>query len=138
MVGPGRLSIMEGTMNSSLYRKIVKKNIQWLVCAHVSEARGHLGIASLPLNGSKKKKKLKRRGRVWSGPVRPRLQSNWCFHMALKLLKLNWKPSCVAELKQFCKEGSAKIPAQWCERLTASFQKHLIAVLAAKQGKTCF
>lgn len=37
------------------------------------------------------------------------------------------KPSSVAELKQFCKEEWDKIPPQWCETLTASNYKHLIA-----------
>ncbi len=32
-----------------------------------------------------------------------------------------WKPSNVAELKQFCKEEWAKIPPQRCERLIASW-----------------
>ncbi len=34
-----------------------------------------------------------------------------------------WKPSNVAELKQFCKEEWAKIPPQRCERLIASYRK---------------
>ncbi len=41
------------------------------------------------------------------------------------------KPSSVAELKQLCKEEWAKIPPQRCERLIASYRKHLIAVVAA-------
>ncbi len=43
-----------------------------------------------------------------------------------------WKPSNLAELKQFCKEEWAKIPPQRCERLVASYRKRLIAVVAAK------
>ncbi len=49
-----------------------------------------------------------------------------------------WKPSNVAELKQFCKEEWAKIPPQRCERLIASYRKHLIAVAAAKGGTTSY
>ncbi len=47
-----------------------------------------------------------------------------------------WKPSNVAELKQFCEEEWAKIPPQRCDRLNASYRKHLIAVVAAKSGTT--
>ncbi len=49
-----------------------------------------------------------------------------------------WKPSNVAELKQFCKEEWAKIPPQGCERLIASYRKRLIAVVAAKGGTTSY
>ncbi len=48
------------------------------------------------------------------------------------------KPSSVAELQQFCKEESAKIPPQRCERLIASYRKRLIAVVAAKGGTTSY
>ncbi len=48
------------------------------------------------------------------------------------------KPSNVAELKQFCKEEWAKIHPQRCERLIASYRKHLIAVVAAKGGTTSY
>ncbi len=47
------------------------------------------------------------------------------------------KPSNVAELKQFCIEEWAKIPAQWRERLIASYRKRLIAV-TAKGGTTSY
>ncbi len=49
-----------------------------------------------------------------------------------------WKPSNVAELKQFCKEEWAKIPPQWCEELIASYHKCLIAVVAGKGGTTSY
>ncbi len=49
-----------------------------------------------------------------------------------------WKPSNVAELKQFCKEEWARIPPQRCNRLIASYRKRLIAVVAAKGGTTSY
>ncbi len=49
-----------------------------------------------------------------------------------------WKPSNVAELKQFCKEERAKIPPQRCERLIDSYRKRLTAVVAAKGGTTSY
>ncbi|KAK3548405.1 hypothetical protein QTP70_012647 [Hemibagrus guttatus] len=48
------------------------------------------------------------------------------------------KPSNVAELQQFCKDEWAKIPPQRCNRLTASYGKRLIAVVAAKGGPTSY
>ncbi len=48
------------------------------------------------------------------------------------------KPSNVAELKQFCKEGWAKIPPQRCERLIASYRKCFIGVVSAKGGTTSY
>ncbi|KAK3546720.1 hypothetical protein QTP70_033377 [Hemibagrus guttatus] len=48
------------------------------------------------------------------------------------------KPSNVAELQQFCKDEWAKIPPQRCNRLIASYQKRLIAVVAAKGGPTSY
>lgn len=47
-----------------------------------------------------------------------------------------WKPSNVAELKQFFKEEGGKIPPQRCEWLIASCRKHLIAIVATKDGTT--
>ncbi|KAK3513120.1 hypothetical protein QTP70_001693 [Hemibagrus guttatus] len=48
------------------------------------------------------------------------------------------KPSNVAELQQFCKDEWAKIPPQRCNRLIASYEKRLIAVVAAKGGPTSY
>ncbi len=56
----------------------------------------------------------------------------------LNPIEMLWPPSNVAELKQFCKEEWAKIPPQRCERLIASYRKHLIAVDAAKGGTTSY
>ncbi len=66
----------------------------------------------------------------------------------LNLIEMMWhdlkqsiharKPSNVSELKQLCKEEWAKIPPQRCERLIASYCKHLIAVVPAKGGTTSY
>ncbi|KAK3534597.1 hypothetical protein QTP86_016749 [Hemibagrus guttatus] len=48
------------------------------------------------------------------------------------------KPSNVAELQHFCKDEWAKIPPQRCNRLSASYGKRLIAVVAAKGGPTSY
>lgn len=41
------------------------------------------------------------------------------------------KPSKVAELQEFCKEGLGKIPPQCCNRLIASYRKCLTPLAAA-------
>lgn len=45
-------------------------------------------------------------------------------------------PSNLSELKQFYKEERCKIPSQGCERVTGSYHKGLIAILAAKVAQT--
>ena len=49
-----------------------------------------------------------------------------------------WDDSNQAELEQFGKEEWGKIPPQWCERLIASYDKHLIAVVSVKDGTTSY
>ncbi len=66
----------------------------------------------------------------------PDLNPNKMLWHDLKQSIHDWKPSNVAELKQFCKEEWAKIPPHRCERLIASYRKRLIAVVAAKGGTT--
>ncbi|MBN3283992.1 CSMD3 protein, partial [Polyodon spathula] len=44
----------------------------------------------------------------------------------------------VTELKQFCMEKWAKIPQNRCERLTNSYRKRLVEVIAAQGGATSY
>ena len=44
----------------------------------------------------------------------------------------------VAKLQQFCKDEWATIPPQRCKRLTDSYRKRLIAVIAAKSDPTSY
>ncbi len=59
-------------------------------------------------------------------------------YMDLKQPFHAWKPSNVAEFKQFCKEEWDKYPPQRCERLIASYRKRLIAVIAVKGGTASY
>ncbi|KAF7646618.1 hypothetical protein LDENG_00184740 [Lucifuga dentata] len=61
---PGQFAIIEGNMNSALYQKILRENVQSSVCDLCNQAQ--LGsAASSPLNGSKGIKL-----RFWSGFVK--------------------------------------------------------------------
>ncbi len=107
------------TMNSALYQKILKENVQLLVC---DQAQAHLGYAAGhdPKHTSKSTSEWLKKSKIkvleW-----PR-QS-----LDLNLIERLWhdlkqsfharKPSNVAELKKFCIVEWAGIPPQRCERL---------------------
>ncbi len=120
-------------MNSALYQKILKENVQPSVCDLKLKRTWVMQQDNDPKHTSKstsewlKKTKL----RFWSGQVKV-----WAHD--LKQSFHARKSSNVAELKQFCKEEWAKIPAQRCERLIASYRKRLFAVVAAKGGTTSY
>ncbi len=133
--GPGRLAIIDGTMNSALYQKILKKNVQPSVCDLKLKRTWVMQQENVPKHISKstsewlKKNKIK----VLEWPSQS---------LDFNLIEMLWRdlkqsihaqnPSNVTELKQFCKEEWAKIPPRRCERLIASYRKRLIAVDAAK------
>lgn len=57
--------------------------------------------------------------------------------LPLKRAIYAWKPHSLSELKQFYKDEWAKIHSQWCESLTDSYGKCLIAA-AAKGDLTSY
>ncbi len=70
--GPGRLAIIDGTMNSALYQKILKENVGPSVCDLKLKCTWVMQLvpntpASPPLNGSRKTKV-----KFWSGQVKVR------------------------------------------------------------------
>ncbi len=67
--------------------------------------------------------------KIWSAKSKSGLKSNWDLWHDLKQSFHAWKPSNVAELKQFCKKEWAKIPPQRCERLIASFTNAWLQLL---------
>ena len=137
--GPGRLAIIDGTMNSALYQKILKENVRPSVRDLKLKHTWVMQQDNDPKHASKstsewlKKNKMK----VLEWPSQsPDLNPIEMLWHDLKQAVHARKPSNVAELKQFCKEEWAKIPQQRCKRLIASYRKRLIAVVAAKGGTT--
>ncbi len=137
----GRLAIIDGTMNSASYQKILKENVQPSVCdlklkhTWVLQQDNDLKHTSKSTSEWLKKNKIKVLEWPSQSPDLNLIEMLWhdlkqSFHAR--------KPSNEAELKQFCKEEWAKIPPQRCERLIASYHKRLIAVVAVKGGTSSY
>ncbi|KAK3515159.1 hypothetical protein QTP70_008187 [Hemibagrus guttatus] len=139
--GPGRLAVINGTMNSAVYQKILKDNVR----PHVSDLRLKrtwvLQQDNDPKHTSKSTsewlKKNKMKTLEWPNQSLDLNPIEMLWHDLKKVVHAQ-KPSNVAELQQFCKDEWAKIPPQRCNRLIASYRKHLIAVVAAKGGPTSY
>ncbi|KAK3573943.1 hypothetical protein QTP86_033016, partial [Hemibagrus guttatus] len=139
--GPGRLAVINGTMNSAVYQKILKENIQPSVCDLKLKRTWVLQQDNDPKHTSKstskwlKKNKMKTLEWPSQSPDLNPIEMLW--HDLKKVVHAR-KPSSVSELQQFCKDEWAKIPPQRCNRLIASYRKRLIAVVAAKGGPTSY
>ncbi|KAK3514798.1 hypothetical protein QTP70_032196, partial [Hemibagrus guttatus] len=133
--GPGRFAVINGTMNSAVYQKILKENVRPSVCDLKLKRTWVLQQDNDPKHTSKstsewlKKNKMKTLEWPSQSPDLNPIEMLW--HDLKKVVHAR-KPSNVAELQQFCKDEWAKIPPQRCNRLIASYGKHLIAVVAAK------
>ncbi|KAK3556509.1 hypothetical protein QTP70_008296 [Hemibagrus guttatus] len=139
--GPGRLAVINGTMNSAVYQKILKENVRPSVCDLKLKRTWVLQQDNDPKHTSKstsewlKKNKMKTLEWPSQSPDLNPIEMLW--HDLKKVVHAR-KPSNVAELQQFCKDEWAKIPPQRCNRLIASYGKRLIAVVAAKGGPTSY
>ncbi|KAK3553212.1 hypothetical protein QTP86_031817 [Hemibagrus guttatus] len=139
--GPGRLAVINGTVNSAVYQKILKENVQPSVCDLKLKRTWVLQQDNDPKHTSKstsewlKKNKMKTLEWPSQSPDLNPIEMLW--HDLKKVVHAR-KPSNVAELQQFCKDEWAKIPPQRCNRLIASYGKRLIAVVAAKGGPTSY
>ncbi|KAK3548201.1 hypothetical protein QTP70_005167 [Hemibagrus guttatus] len=133
--GPGRLAVINETMNSAVYQKILKENVRLSVCDLKLKRTWVLQQDNDPKHTSKstsewlKKNKMKTLEWPSQSPDLNPIEMLW--HDLKKVVHAR-KPSNVAELQQFCKDEWAKIPPQRCNRLSASYGKRLIAVVAAK------
>ncbi|KAK3568483.1 hypothetical protein QTP86_008234 [Hemibagrus guttatus] len=139
--GPGRLAVINGTMNSAVYQKILKENVWPSVCDLKLKQTWVLQQDNDPKHTSKstsewlKKNKMKTLEWPNQSPDLNPIEMLW--HDLKKVVHAQ-KPSNVSELQQFCKDEWAKIPPQRCNRLIASYGKRLIAVVAAKGVPTSY
>ncbi|KAK3509683.1 hypothetical protein QTP70_008426 [Hemibagrus guttatus] len=138
---PGRLAVINGTMNSAVYQKILKENVRPSVCDLKLKQTWVLQQENDPKHTSKstsewlKKNKMKTLEWPSQSPDLNPIEMLW--HDLKKVVHAR-KPSSVAELQQFCKDEWAKIPPQRCNKLIASYGKRLIAVVVAKGGPTSY
>ncbi len=139
--GPGWLAIIDGTMNSALYQKILKENVRLSLCDLKLKRTWVMQQDNNPKHTSKSTSKWLKKDKIkcleWPSQS-PDLNPIEMLRHDLKQSINAWKTSNVAELKQFCKEEWAKIPPQWCEGLIASYRQCLIAVVAGKGGTTSY
>ncbi|XP_075444851.1 uncharacterized protein LOC142488342 isoform X3 [Ascaphus truei] len=137
--GPGRLAIIDTTMNSALYQKILEENVGPSVCELKLNQKWVMQQENDPKHTSRSTKEwlLKNKFCVLEWPSQsPDLNPIEMLWQDLKRAVHARKPSNVTELKQFCKEEWAKIPQDRCERLTSSYRKRLVEVIAAHGGAT--
>ncbi|KAK3562781.1 hypothetical protein QTP86_008381 [Hemibagrus guttatus] len=139
--GPGRLAVINGTMNSAVYQKILKENVRPSVCDLKLKRTWVLqqGNDSKHISKSTSEWLNKNKMKTLEWPSQsPDLNPIEMLWHDLKKVVHAQKPSNVAELQQFCKDEWAKIPPQRCNRLNASYRKRLIAVVAANGGPTSY
>ncbi|KAK3528161.1 hypothetical protein QTP86_023883, partial [Hemibagrus guttatus] len=120
--GPGRLAVINGTMNSAVYQKLLKENVRPSVCDLKLKRTWVLQQDNDPKHASKstsewlKKNKMKTLEWPSQSPDLNPIEMMW---HDLKNVVHARKPSNVAELQQYCKYEWAKIPPQRCNRLIA-------------------
>ncbi|KAK3555168.1 hypothetical protein QTP86_010055 [Hemibagrus guttatus] len=113
--GPGRLAVINGTMNSAVYQKILKENVRPSVCDLKLKRTWVLQQDNDPKHTSKstsewlKKNKMKTLEWPSQNPDLNLIEMLW--HDLKKVVHAR-KPSNVAELQQFCKDEWARIPPQ--------------------------
>ncbi len=115
--GPGRLAVINGTMNSAVYQKILKDNVRpsvrdlklkrtWVLQQHNDSKH-----TSKSTSEWLKKNKMKTLELPSQSPDLNPIEMLW--HDLKKAVHAQ-KPSNVAELQQFCQDEWAKIPPQCC------------------------
>ncbi len=135
--GPGRLAVINGTMNSAVYQKILKDNVWPSVRDLKLKRTWVLQQDNDPKHTSKSTSEwLKKNKMEWPSQSSDLNPFEMLWHDIKKAVHAR-KHSNVAELL-FCQDDCAKMPPQRCNRLFASYRKRLIAVVAAKGGPTSY
>lgn len=139
--GPGQLTIIESTMNSVLYQRVLEENVRPSVRKLKLKRMWTMQHDNDPKHSSKstkewlKKKKL----RVLEWPSQsPDLNPIEMLWIDLKLAVHARHPSNITQLKEFCKEEWEKLSPNRCQRLVDSYKKRLIEVISAKGGNTSY
>ena len=139
--GPGRLAIIDWTMNSGLYQQILQENIRVSVCEPKLNRRWILQQDNDPKHTSKSTKEWlkKKKCFVLEWPSQsPDLNPIEMLWKDLKRSVHARKPTNIHELKQFCKEEWAKIPPSRCMGLINNCRKCLVEVIAAQGHHTSY
>ncbi|KAK3545559.1 hypothetical protein QTP70_008111 [Hemibagrus guttatus] len=105
--GPGRLAVINGTMNSAVYQKILKENVRTSVCDLKLKRTWVLQQDNDPKHTSKSTsewlKKNKMKTLEWPSQSPDLNPTEMLWHDLKKVVHAR-KPSNVAELQQFCKD----------------------------------
>ncbi len=110
-LGPGWLAIIDGTMNSALYQKILKENVRPSVCDLKLKCTWVMQQANDPKHTSKSTSEWLKKNKIkvleWPNQS-PDLNPTEMLWHDLKQSIHARKPSNVVELKQFCKKSGPK------------------------------
>ena len=136
--GPGKLAIIDGIMNYTMYQKILNDNLMPSVRQLKLKRKWIMQQDNDPKHSSKSTKEwLKKKICTLEWPSQsPDLNPIEMLWGDLKRAVRARKPSNLTDLKQFCIEEWAKIPVSRCEKLVKGYRKRLLAVIAAKGGAT--
>ena len=138
--GPGRLAIIEGTMNSKVFQDILQENDRPAVYDLKRKRGWMMQQDNDPKHTSKSSKEwLKRKICVleWTSQS-PDLNSIEMLWHDLKRAVQSRQLRNIDELKQIRREEWLKIPPQRCASLLSSYRKRSVEVVAAKGRSTSY
>uniref|UniRef100_A0A3Q3J790 Tc1-like transposase DDE domain-containing protein n=1 Tax=Monopterus albus TaxID=43700 RepID=A0A3Q3J790_MONAL len=139
--GPGQLTIIESTMNSTVYQKVLEEHVRPSVRKLKLKRNWTMQHDNDPKHTSKSTKDWlkKKKWRVLEWPSQsPDLNPIEMLWGDLKRAVHARNPSNISQLKQFCIEEWDKIPSDRCQRLLDGYKNRLTAVISAKGGNTSY
>ena len=139
--GPGQLTIIESTMNSAVYQRVLEENVKPSVKKLKLQRNWTLQHDNDPKHTSKSTKdwlKTKKwRVLEWSSQS-PDLNPIEMLWGDLKRAVHARNPSNISQLKEFCIEEWGKLSSDRCQRLVNGYKKRLTEVISAKGGNTSY
>uniref|UniRef100_A0A3Q2CFB6 Tc1-like transposase DDE domain-containing protein n=1 Tax=Cyprinodon variegatus TaxID=28743 RepID=A0A3Q2CFB6_CYPVA len=137
--GPGRLHIIQGTVNSQGYQQILDQNLLPSVRELKLGRKWIMQQDNDPKHSSKSTKEWLKRKKIctldWPSQS-PDLNPIEMLWQDLKRAVHARCPSNISQLAEFCKEEWTKIPKSRCETLVCGYRRRLVEVMAAKGGAT--